>query len=129
MQYNKLEAQKPNYGVKYKPYYYKNRFRNLKAFANHFESWAAKAFSHVQGNIGHVRGIVLHLYHGTPENRQYLLRFKIIADARFDPYRDIALFPVLPRSNICIWEWATFSASKQQMHRKVMRYFANRKEE
>jgi hypothetical protein len=41
------------------------------------------------GNVGLMRGLVAHYYHGTRKNRRYGSRGKILMDHNFDPDRDL----------------------------------------
>lgn len=74
----------------------------------------------VQGQIGHIRGDILHCWHGTRENRRYTERWAYLTDHKFDPETDIAI------DAQGLWRW---SSDKPQMHAAVARYFEERRED
>lgn len=51
--------------------------------------WQARAEQHIKRNIGYVDGLLTHYWHGAKRNRFYFDRWKILADARFNPVTDI----------------------------------------
>ena len=62
---------------------------------------------------------ILHLYHGTIANRNYLPRHEILRDNDFDPALDIKL-----ENNV--FEW---SSDKPDLHNRLKQYFFDRKED
>jgi hypothetical protein len=82
--------------------------------------WAKRFYSDVKGSVYYVKGLVLHLWHGSSSNRRYTERLTILKEANFNPHRDISL-----DSNHC-WRW---SSEKPELHRQVKQYFLDRKEE
>lgn len=44
---------------------------------------------HIQRNVGHVDGTILHYWHGAKKNRFYKDRWKILVNNQYDPMRDI----------------------------------------
>lgn len=62
----------------------------------HFCDWAAPLAKEVRGEIGVVRGEVLHLWHGELEHRRYLARHVELASLGFNPYRDVLATPGRP---------------------------------
>jgi hypothetical protein len=67
-----------------------------------------------------VAGDIYHLWHGELRDRGYLPRHAILAEHRFDPYRDITL-----DGNGC-WRW---SSDKPELHAAVEDYFRQRRED
>ena len=86
----------------------------------HYDRWAKKCFNEVAGEVGFVRGAILHLWHGTQQNRQYESRFQTLRTAKFDPNADVRVNPATG-----IWEW---SSDKPRMHDEVKEYFVTRDE-
>lgn len=82
--------------------------------------WAARAYNRVRGQLGYVKGDIIHFYHGTKKNRNYTGRWAYLIDYGFDPLRDITL------DSNGLWKW---SSDKPEMHQKVKNYFAERKED
>lgn len=70
-------------------------------------------------NISYLPVDIMHLYHGTVANRNYLPRHEILLDNEFDPLSDIEL-----KNNV--FEWAT---EKPDLHDRLKQYFFDRKED
>lgn len=85
-----------------------------------FLKWAAPFYRAVQGNVGFIPGNVLHLYHGTYADRQYVERWMILSRNGYDPEKDIRI------NEDGIWEWAS---DKLDLHESVAEYFRERKED
>jgi hypothetical protein len=86
----------------------------------HFMAWAQPFHEEVQGNAICLDCDLLHLWHGTPQDRRYRNRNEGLEPFRFDPYRDIAL------DDNGAWRW---SSDKPDMHRYVRGYFESRRED
>jgi hypothetical protein len=89
-------------------------------FYAHYLRWAQPFAADVQGRIGCVPGLALHLWHGNPVNRQYSSRNAILQRHVFDPATDLGL------NAEGIWEWAS---NKPEMHNEVRAYFSARRED
>jgi hypothetical protein len=81
--------------------------------------WMQRFYQDVQASVGYTNGPVVHLWHGTKQNRQYGSRQAILKESGFDPLSDIAI-----DQNGC-WQW---NSQKTELHRKVAEYFQSRKE-
>lgn len=86
----------------------------------HYLAWARPFFETVQGRIGYIPGLVLHLWHGEVKDRQHRVRDRAFAAFGFDPFSDIAL-----NAHGC-WRW---SSDKRDLQVFVRRYFASRNED
>lgn len=82
--------------------------------------WQQHAASVVHGDVSYVQGEIYHLWHGNGKNRQYTKRGELIQD--FDP----ALHLVPAASGM--WAW-TEAATALELDKKVLQYFASRKED
>ena len=82
--------------------------------------WGADAFRAVLGNVGHVPGDLLHLYHGQLKNRQYIERSKIGFENDFDPETDIQI------NDDGVLEWTDANPA---LKTEFENYFARRKED
>jgi hypothetical protein len=91
-----------------------------RKFAEHYERWAAAIYADIQNNIGSVAGQVLHLWHGTHENRRYHKRHKQLGRFHFDPETD------LWKNADGAWEW---SPQRSDMRCWAEHYFQQRKED
>jgi hypothetical protein len=91
-----------------------------KAQVNHLQDWQQAFHADVAGSVFYIPGDLLHLWHGTNEDRKYLVRTEIVRKANFDPLTDISL-----DQNQC-WQW---SSEKLELHRAVREYFRSRKED
>lgn len=58
---------------------------DLKA---HLKRWEKRALK-LRKNVGYVNGLILHNWHGSKKNRQYLTRWKILVDNNYAPTTDI----------------------------------------
>jgi len=59
----------------------------------HFVDWAGPFSDSVAGRVGVVPGEIIHLWHGSSEDRQYLARHIQKAENGFDPYTDVEASP------------------------------------
>jgi hypothetical protein len=82
--------------------------------------WQQRVFAEVRGRVGLTPGDVIHLYHGTRQNRRYAERTKILFESDFDPVRDIRI------GANGLLEWAS---EKPALHRALHDYFADRRED
>jgi hypothetical protein len=69
-------------------------------YAEHFTRWAVATDRLVAGNLGHVEGRVLHLWHGDRAHRRYRARNSAFRQFSFDPERH------LRRDGCGAWKWA-----------------------
>ena len=89
-------------------------------FFAHYLRWARPFAAEVQGRIGCVPGMALHLWHGDPVNRQYGGRNAILKRHNFDPEVDLCA------NAAGLWEWAS---ARPELHREVQAYFTSRRED
>lgn len=87
---------------------------------NEYAKWREKAYNAVQGSVGVLPGDLMHLWHGSVQNRKYVDRQRILSDENFDPKADIRCESLGP------WYW---NSRKQKLHQKVSRYFSIRRED
>jgi hypothetical protein len=95
--------------------YHMNRWE-----AEHYLAWAHPLYESVQGRLGVVDGMLLHLWHGDPQNRNFKGRRAGFERFEFNPFLDI-----VGAENGC-WSWNT---DKPAMHAYVKSYFASRHED
>jgi hypothetical protein len=86
----------------------------------HFRQWSRCIYEDVSGRLAFTPGRIIHLWHGTTENRRYAQRHKELIELAYDPREDIRI-----SSNGC-WEWAT---EKPVLHEWARRYFVERRED
>ena len=89
-------------------------------FFAHYLRWAQPFYAAVQGRIGRVPGMALHLWHGNPVNRQYGSRKEILRRHHFDPASDLRI------NEDGLWEWAS---KKPGLHQALRDYFDARRED
>jgi hypothetical protein len=87
----------------------------------HYHAWADGFASDVAQRVGLVEGELLHLWHGTLEDRQHRVRHEAAEAHAFDPDADIAADP-----ETGLWRWAT---PKDALHRAVAEFFRRRRED
>lgn len=87
----------------------------------HFRRWNRRLQGEMRGTrLTFAPGRLLHLWHGTIENRRYAQRNKELRELAFDPNEDIRI------SDTGCWEWAS---DRPQLHTWARRYFTERKED
>ena len=72
------------------------------------------------GKLTYVPGMIMHMWHGHSEDRQYVGRSKCLVDYAFDPQSDIC------EDENGMWKW---NSEKPLLHEKVAEYFTSRKED
>jgi hypothetical protein len=82
--------------------------------------WAQAFYQDVQGNVGHVPGRIIHLWHGEMEDRKPGQRHSGLSPHDFNPARDIAI------GESGAWRW---SSDKPALHVYLKDYFASRYED
>ena len=87
---------------------------NYKALLLQFEE-ACKGLS-----LGYIQGTILHLWHGSLENRKYRERWEILTKNSFDPVTDIKLL----KTGV-----VALTRSGNRMIDKLIEYFMGRKED
>jgi hypothetical protein len=83
-------------------------------------SWIERAHDMVQGRVGSVAGTIQHLWHGERKHREYDTRYQVLAEAHFDPRRDLQTTQegVLYLSSSCA-----------DLESQILRYFQDRRED
>ena len=72
-----------------------------------------------------VPGDVVHLYHGSRQNRQYAERYKILHENAYDPIGDVEIDP---ETGLLRWSGAA-RERKPDLVRRVAEYFEQRRED
>jgi len=88
--------------------------------ARHYREYAQKVYDPERPRIGHMPGIIDHLWHGALENRTGRERYYALARAGFDPCED------LEAGANGAWYW---KSDKPELHAFVRDYFARRAED
>ncbi len=91
------------------------------AWEEHYRNWASRSFELVRGALACVSGDVVHLYHGSRQNRQYVERYQIL----YDPVRDVEIDP---ETGLLQWSGAA-RERKGELVRRVAQYFERRRED
>lgn len=86
----------------------------------HMRAWGKAFRADVRGSVGYVAATVIHLWHGSREDRQYRARREILVDHDYDPERDVEIGP---EQALC------WSSDKPDLHRAVREYFEGRAED
>ena len=86
----------------------------------HFRRWNRRLGPEAGGRLTFTPGRLVHLWHGTIENRRYAQRNKELRELAFDPNVDIRI------GVTGCWEWAS---EKPELHAWARRYFSERKED
>ena len=95
------------------------------AWEEHYRDWAVRSYEQVQKSLACVPGDVVHLYHGTRQNRQYVERYKILHENAYDPVRDVEIDP-----ETGLLQWSVEARTrKPDLVRRVAEYFERRLED
>lgn len=86
----------------------------------HLRAWSADAYRQVQGDCGYLKGDIVHLYHGSLNDRRYRRRCRVLLDNAFDPETDIAI------DANGLWR---FASDKPRLRHGIRRYFRSRRED
>jgi hypothetical protein len=92
----------------------------MPARAAHYESWAARFYEAVRGNVGVLPGRIFHLWHGELVDRSYADRHSRFAKLPFDPAVDLVRDPG------GLWKW---SRERSDLTEFMAEYFASRRED
>ena len=95
------------------------------AWEANYRNWANRSYEQVRGSLACVSGDVVHLYHGTRQNRQYVERYQIFHDHAYDPLRDVEIDP---ETGLLQWTAAARSG-KPDLVERVAEYFERRRED
>lgn len=90
------------------------------AMMEHFARWCNQMYGDVRAQLGVVPGRILHLWHGSVENRRYGIRSKEIVKMGFNPFEDLIL------NDFGCWEW---SAHREDLKQWGNQYFLARRED
>jgi len=91
-----------------------------EAYAAYYLAWARRFERDVRGRLGSVPGDLIHLWHGTMEDRRSPERYHALAAFDYNPAEDLAVDPS------GAWRW---NSDKPDMHAYLRDYFAIRNED
>lgn len=91
-----------------------------KAYKDALYLWQSRAYQHIRGEVGALRGTIEHMWHGDKGKRAYVSRWDILAKHEFDPVTD------LKRNSYGVVELA---GNKPELSRDIHAYFASRDED
>lgn len=86
----------------------------------HYRKWSERLHEEMKARLSFVPGRLLHLWHGTIENRRYAQRNRELHALAFDPQKDIRVSPT------GAWEWGS---DRPELHDWARRYFEERRED
>lgn len=91
-----------------------------KKTMENYKLWRKKAFKLVKGSVFYTPGVLFHLWHGDPKNRNYYSRYFFLEEAKFNPDKDIKI------GKNGLFEWAS---NKPKLHEDIKNYFFIRQED
>ena len=98
-----------------------HHFRHLTEGAiEDYLGWSREISKRVGGKISYTDGVLLHLWHGKKENRNYDSRHLTIKRYKFDPAKDI----IIDKNGL--WRW---SKNNPEMYHEAKKYFLSRNED
>lgn len=77
----------------------------------------------IKGDVGFVRGLWVHYWHGKTINRGYNTRERILVDNVFDPHTD------LKRDHHGLWQLETWEPRQRRLRDQIRAYFRARNED
>lgn len=86
----------------------------------YWRRWAAASSAAVRGEVGCVRGTIVHRFHGTRRDRKYVERHEVARRHRFDPAADIEIAPN------GLWRWTDADSA---LARETAEYFISRNDD
>lgn len=89
--------------------------------AEDYKRWAGNVLDDTRGRIGLIEGNLLHLWHGTLEDRIYFGRHEELRRLNFCPSRDLVT------DSSGAWRWSALVSEELRM--SVRLYFASRRED
>ncbi|MBW3019686.1 hypothetical protein KY334_00145, partial [Candidatus Woesearchaeota archaeon] len=99
------------FGKHFQPHLYKNEFLKSK------EKYIEKVHKIINGKIGFIPGMILHLWHGERKNRHHESRQHILKNLNYNSETDLKL------NEYGCWE------VNKELDEKISNYFDSRKEE
>jgi hypothetical protein len=93
------------------------------AYKNPMFEWQKRAEYHIKRNVGVMRGLALHFFHGPKALRFYGSREKILADCQFDPAKD------LTRDAQGVYQLERSSRNYRYLRDKIRSYLTQRDED
>jgi hypothetical protein len=93
-------------------------------YAARMYEWQERAERHIRRNVGVVKGLALHYWHGSKVNRKYGSRKKILIDCEYNPETD------LKRDWQGVYQLSDqFTDRSQKLRDHVRKYFRERNED
>lgn len=94
---------------------YPLEIRNYPAKATlHFLDWGFPVYEETKGRIGYTSDLVLHVWHGEIEKRNYLEASRYLQTYQFDPEADLAV------ADNGVWRW---NSPKYELHEGIRKMF------
>lgn len=97
-------------------------FKGEREQMAHFREWSQRFHKAAGERFTAISGTILHMWHGSDANRQYLQRMYAVTDLGFNPYDDIIARPGKPL------EWHP-DMKKDALRRYFLEYFKSRRED
>lgn len=101
--------------------YSQTMYKYTDSMRDDFMLWSADAFAKVQGNIGSMKYDIMHMFHGSRQDRQYIDRWSPVIDAGFDPTKHVCV------DDQGLLKWTKDAPKQLQIW--VKNYFASRLED
>lgn len=90
------------------------------AFHKDLMEWSEACYAIVHGDVGYIRGGILHHWHGHSDDRNYVARTETLNKHAYDPKTDVRV------NEYGTLEW---SSDKPKLHSEVKEYFRKRKDD
>jgi hypothetical protein len=93
------------------------------AYVDSLNLWQARAEKYGQHNLGYVKGLLVHHWHGKKADRKYFDRWKILVDEQYNPVTDIK------KDSQGLYQLVVESRRQERLRDKLRLYFRSRNED
>lgn len=92
-------------------------------YHNSLIDWGEKAVSIFKKNLGYVDTTIRHYWHGGKNDRQYMHRWFLLSDHKYDPYKDLII------AENGVQQLRSDKSDKRDLIEAINKYFHNRNED
>ena len=89
-------------------------------YKNYILNWQRKIQPYIKCNVGYVKGLILHYWHGSLKNRNYETRWKLLGKHKFNPMKDL----IMDKNGLY-----SITPTKPYLIKDIKDYFKSRKED
>lgn len=94
-----------------------------EAYIRKLMEWQSRAERWIKRDVGFVRGSIFHFWHGAKQNRQYVSRWKILTENKYNPETDIKT------DHQGLYQLETWTDRQIMLRDQIRTYFRQRNED